>query len=39
MPLPLKTMEVQMKGNQWNKRFISVQVNRSKDNLQEHYQT
>ena len=26
MPLSLKTMEVQIKGNQWNKRFRAVQV-------------
>ena len=26
MPLSLKTMEVQIKGDHWNKRFITVQV-------------
>ena len=26
-PLSLKTMEVHIKGNQWNKRFRTVQVN------------
>ena len=26
MPLSLKTMEVQIKGDQWNKRFRTVQV-------------
>ena len=26
MPLSLKTMEVQIKGDQWNKRFKTVQV-------------
>ena len=28
MPLSLKTMEVQTKRQQWNKRFRTVQVNR-----------
>ena len=26
MPLSLKTMEVQIKGDQWNKSFRTVQV-------------
>ena len=26
MPLSLETMEVQIKGDQWNKRFRTVQV-------------
>ena len=26
MPLSLKTMEVQIQGDQWNKRFRTVQV-------------
>ena len=29
MPLSLKTMEVQIKGDQWNKRFRTVQVHKS----------
>ena len=31
MPLSLKTMEVQIKGDQWNKRFRMVQVYCEKD--------
>ena len=26
MPLSMKTMEVQIKGDQWNKRFRTMQV-------------